>query len=201
MNTTFGDEMATNSTFCQVREFKPKNESITAYLERVSLFFDINEIAEGKQVTWLLNMLGAITYSLVRTLVAPAEPKSKSMEELTQVLKQHFELKRLVIASRFYFYCRDQAAEESVADYMAELRRLAVLCDFRDFLNDALWDRLVCRLRNEGAQKQLLSEADLLLTKALTIVQSLEAAEVESHSLKAEKLPVHQIKGGGGLVN
>ena len=54
-------------------------------------------------MTWLLDMMGAKTYSLVRILVVPAELKSKSMEELTQVLKQHFEHKHLVIARRFYF--------------------------------------------------------------------------------------------------
>ena len=69
-NTAIGDKMAMNSMFCHVREFKPKNESILTYLERVSLFFEVNEIAKGKQVTWLLNMMGAKTYSLVsRTFI------------------------------------------------------------------------------------------------------------------------------------
>ena len=106
-----------------------------------------------------------------------------------------------MIARRFYFYRRDQAAEENIADYMAELRRLAAPCDFRDFLNEALRDRLVCGLRNEGAQKRLLSEAELSLAKAITIAQSMEAAEVESHSLKAEKIPIHQLERGESLVN
>ena len=68
---------------------------------------------------------------------------------------------------------------------MAELRRLAAPCDFRDFLNNALRDRLVCRLHNEGAQKRLLSEADLSLTKALTIAQSMEAAEIKPRTPKS----------------
>ena len=63
-------------------------------------------------------------------------------------------------------------------DYMAELQTLAAPFDFRDFLNEALWDRLVCGLRNEGAQKWLLSEADLTLPKAIAIAQSMEAAEL-----------------------
>ena len=96
--------MAMNSTFCQVWEFKPENKSITVYLERVPLFLDVNEITEGKRVTWLLGAKTySKTYSLIRTLVAPAELKSKSMEGLAQILKQHFEPKRLVIAKRFYF--------------------------------------------------------------------------------------------------
>ena len=107
-------------------------------------------------------------------------------------MKQHFEPKRLVIARRFYFYRQDQAAEENVAGYMAELQRLVAPCDFRDFLNEALRDRLVCGLRNE-AQKRLLSEAELSLAKAITIAQSMEAAEVEStiyNVCQVEYLPV-----------
>jgi len=90
--------MATNPSSSHVGEFQPDNESISAYLERVSLFFEVNGIAEERQAAWLLNVMGAKTYSLVRALVAPDKPKSKSVEQLTQILKQHYEPKRLVIA-------------------------------------------------------------------------------------------------------
>ena len=95
--------MSTNPSISTIGEFQPDNESITSYLERVSLFFEVHGVGERKQVAWLLNLIGAKTYSLVRTLVAPEEPKNKS-SELTEVLKQHYEPKRLVIARRFYFY-------------------------------------------------------------------------------------------------
>ena len=42
---------------------------------------------------------------------------------------------------------------ESVAEYIAELRKLALHCEFGEFLKDALRDRLVCVLRNAGVQK------------------------------------------------
>jgi len=102
----------------------------------VSLFFEVHGVEERKQVAWLLNLIGAKTYSLVRTLVAPEKPKNKSLSELTEVLKQHYEPKRLVIARRFYFYRREQATNESIAEYVAELRKLAAPCDFGAFLND-----------------------------------------------------------------
>ena len=92
--------MAMNPRFCKVREFKPKSESILTYLKKVSLLFEVNEIAKDKQVTWLLNMLGAKIYFLVRTLFVSADPQSKSMEEPTQVLKHHFEPKCLMIARK-----------------------------------------------------------------------------------------------------
>ena len=61
-------------------------------------------------------------------------------------------------------------------------------CEFGQYLDQALCDRLVCSLQSETTQKQLLSEADLSLTKMVTIVQSMEAAEFEAKSLQGEKL-------------
>ena len=186
--------MASTQTIGVVGEFQPENETITAYLERVDLFCDVNSVAEEKQVPWLLNIIGAKTYTLLRTLVAPAQPKQKTMAELRMVLKEHNEPKTLIIARRFYFHHSDQAAHETVAEYITELRKLATPCEFGEYLNQALRDRLVCGLRSEAIQKRLLSEADLSLTKAVTTAQSMEAADLEAKSLRVEKSTVSTVK-------
>ena len=61
-------------------------------------------------------------YSLLHGLLALAKPSAKSFIELKEVLQQHFDLKPLVIAERFYFHSRSQAAGESIAEYIAELQ-------------------------------------------------------------------------------
>ena len=109
------------------------------------------------------------------------------------MLKQHFEPKCLVIARRFYFHRREQATTESIAEYVAEL---AAPCNFGAYLNDTLCDRFVCGLCSESTQKRLLSKADLTLTKAIWIAQSMEAAELELHSLRAEKVSIHKFGSG-----
>ena len=53
-----------------------------------------------------------------------------------------------------------------MAEYIAELRKLALHCEFGEFLKDALRDQLVCGLRNAGVQKQLLAQTDLTLGPA-----------------------------------
>lgn len=55
-------------------------------------------------------------------------------------------------------------ADESVADYVAELRWLTIHCKFSTFLDNALRDRFVCGLKSEAIQTKLLTEADLILT-------------------------------------
>ena len=118
--------------------------------------------------------IGAKTYTLLRSL---ALPQDKSFDELQQHLKHHFEPEPLVIAERFRFHRRDQVADESIAKYLAELKRLTTHCKFGVFLDEALRDRMVRGLRSEMiTQKRLLDEPKLTLEKALEVAQGIEAA-------------------------
>lgn len=75
----------------------------------------------------------------------------------------------IVIAVHFHFYKRTQNQQESVAQFVAELRWLATHCQFGDNLDEALRDWFVCglKLSLEGAQKKLLAVKELTLTKAV----------------------------------
>jgi len=114
----------------------------------------------------------------------PAKPRDKTFAELTTVLKAHFEPKPVVITKQFYFQQWQQGVNETISEYMAELRHLATMCEFNDYLDQALRDRLVCGLCHEPIQKRLLTKSKLTLTKAIEIAQSLEAAEQNSQQTK-----------------
>ena len=173
-----------------LHEFRPEEERFTVYLERVTIFFAVNDIPAEKKVPLLLNAIGGKTYGVLRNLMAPDNPINKTFEEITGKLTEHFDPKPLIVMERYYFHKRDQAAEESVAEYMAELRRLAAKCQFETHLEDALRDRLVCGLRNEHMQRGLLTEADLNLEKAIKRATAMEAAHAHAQTLKTPQLTV-----------
>ena len=108
----------------KLEKFDPASDSITAYVERDQLFFDANSVAEGKQVAVFLSVVGSKTYLPLRNLLTPETPKDKTFDELLTVLKVHFEPKPLIISELFHFYRREQAVNESISDYVVELRRL-----------------------------------------------------------------------------
>ena len=120
-----------------------------------------------------LNIIGGKNYTLLHNILSPEKPSDKSLEDLFAALKRHFEPKRVVIVECFCFYYREQAVGETIAEYEAELWRLATHCQFEAHLSRALWDRLVCSLRNEATQKHLLSKLDLTLQQAVEIAQSM----------------------------
>ena len=123
---------------------------------------------------------------------------TRTFKQLTDALTGHFEPKPLVIAQRYYFYQRSQKANESIQEYLAELRKLAQHCAFGEFLNDALRDRFVCGLRSQAALKRLLAEPELKLEKAVQIAQSLEAADLNSKKLQGAEADAVT---GAGSVN
>ena len=190
-NTTSGDEdrdeltMSTPPsnptvqpfTLGRLDEFRPEEGPFTTYLERAEIFFAANNIPESKQVSVFLSAIGAATYSLLRDLLAPASPVTQSFKDIADTLKAHFEPRSLVVVERFHFHKRDQASDESIANYIAELRRLASKCSFEGYLDEALRDRFVCGLKNEAIQRKLLSEVELTFSKAVEIARSMEAAE------------------------
>jgi len=172
-------------TIGQLAEFDPTSDSVSAYVERAQLFFQANEIAEAKRVAVFLTAIGGRTYTLLRNLLAPTVPKDKSFDEIVDTLKKHFEPKVLVIAERFKFHSRGQAVGESVAQYVAELRRLATHCNFDAYLDEALRDRFVCGLRSEATQKKLLTETDLTFQKAVDIAHTMETAADNARKLQS----------------
>ena len=105
-------------TIGTIQEFDDEVELVTAYLEQVQLFMDANTIANEKKVAVFLSLIGSKAYEVLRNILGPEKPTSKSYEELRKVLKQHYEPQPVINAERFYFL---QALGESCTTYTAEL--------------------------------------------------------------------------------
>ena len=102
----------------QFSQFDPDQETMSAYLERVQIFFQADNIADEKQVGIFLSLIEAKSNGLLRDLLAPAKPMDKSLAELTKTLRTYYEPTPLIIAERFYFNEPNQLPNESTADYM-----------------------------------------------------------------------------------
>ena len=107
----------------------------------MALYFkEKNGIEEDKQVAILLSSIGAQTYSLLRDLAAPVVSGTLAFDRISEVLTTHFQPRRLVIAERFHFHRRIQAVDESIDEFDAALRNLAIHCEFGGTLEETLHD-------------------------------------------------------------
>ena len=162
--------------FGTINEFCADTESFNEWVERLDQWFLANEIVNAdRKRALLLSFIGPRGYKLVRSL-AQNEPATKSYGELITLMKDHLQPKPNVISQRYIFYKRDRNMEESVKDYVAELRKLSEFCNFGNNLSECLRDRLVCGLNSEKIQQSLLAAKELDLQKAIDISVAMEEA-------------------------
>ncbi|GBN40060.1 hypothetical protein AVEN_1142-1 [Araneus ventricosus] len=133
--------------------FNAEVETFTSYLDRLEMFFTTNNVPDDKKVPTMITLLSAKTYALLRNLVEPVKPEDKSFQELIAILAKQLNPKPLVILERFRFHQWNQTEGKSMAEFCAQLKKLATNCEFGQFLNDSLRERFVCGLRSEAIQK------------------------------------------------
>ena len=173
-------------TYGRIEEFKFQN-NFEGYTERLEEYFTANEIEdEDKKRSIFLTVCDEKAYSLLRNLCSPDKPNTKTYDELKTTLTEHLRPKPLTIAKRFKFHQRKQEGNETVRDYLANLRKLADTCNFNAFLEEALRDRLVCGLYSKQIQRKLLTERELNLKKEFEIAVGMETAEKESNDFRSE---------------
>ena len=166
--------------------FDPEEEDWVEYTDRLSYYFTANGITDGaKKRAILISCCGPATFRLMKSLVFPDQLSDFSFAQLVEKVKLHREPKASIIVRRFQFNSRSRARDESIADYVAALRRLAEHCAFGNMLDEMLRDRVVCGINNSAIQKRLLAEPELTLTKAVAVAQATEIADTGVKELQS----------------
>ena len=132
--------------------FNPEVDDRSSYVERMESFFVASDVKDEKKVAVLVIVIGTKAYSLLRNIIVPAKAADKTYQELVEAIKSYLDPKMIVITKRFRFHRRNQREGETMAQYLAEPRKLTEHCNFRD---EMLRDRLVCRILSVPIQKRL----------------------------------------------
>ena len=179
------------------------------YSERLNSYFIANNIgqvaedageadrraADKKKVAVTISVIGKKTYSTLKDLCLPDLPADKTYEELTEILKGFYKPKVLEVAETYRFHHTVQSENESVTEYANKLKRLAVNCNFGQYLTRALRDQFVGGVRSQSTRKKLLSE-DRTFEQALKVARAHELAEKESR-----QFPLNEEPGKSQLVH
>ena len=159
--------------------FNPDVESIDDYKERFDFHCTAHDIPQRRRKALFLTRIGREAFVKLKTLVSPTSLDDLSLTDIITSMKQHYKKETVEIAERFKFFKRVQHDDEEVADYVAELRRLGKTCNFGDYLDTALRDQLVCGLKDQKTQKELLCVQGLTLAVAIERSRAAEAVNRE----------------------
>ena len=72
-----------------IETFDETVENWCSYVERLENYFAANRVEDDKKVPTMLSLIGSRTYGLLRSLVAPTKPSTKSYADLCKTLKDH----------------------------------------------------------------------------------------------------------------
>ena len=90
-----------NVTVGNLSAFDSKEQTWEEYCEILDQFFEANGIDDGdKQRAVLISVVGPATYKLIRNLVSPDKPSTKTYDQIVTIMKDHFDPKPSEIVQR-----------------------------------------------------------------------------------------------------
>ena len=144
--------------------------------------YSTGENTDDKKRAAFCMYIDSATFKLLCSLCAPKKPEELTFEAMKAKLDSQYGTKKLVLAERYRFYNYKQCEGQSLPDYIAELRCLAITCEWSEHhLEDNLRDKFVMGLRNERLLQQLLTQDHTKpLAELMELAHTFEAAERET---------------------
>ncbi|XP_073959109.1 uncharacterized protein [Choristoneura fumiferana] len=164
----------------RIGEFEVAAGNWTMYVERLAMYFKVNEIKAEMQLPTLIAVMGEEAYELLSTISCPKKPAEMSYTEVIEIMRNHMEPKPSFMAERYRLRQRRQGGEETVSQFLTDLKKLAKFCEFGSALEENIRDQFTCGLRSDTIKQRLFAEHDLTYKKAVRLALSLEAAEKDA---------------------
>ena len=165
--------------------FDISKDDWTLYVLRLKYYFEANNVTEaGKKKSILLAVCGPATFRRISSLFTPTCLESIKFHDFVGEVKEFYDPKPSTMVQHFQFNTRERAQGESIAVYVAALRKLGEHCVYVDSLNEMIRDHLVCGVNNDTIQPRLLAEKELTFERAFEIAQSIEEPEKKSKIIK-----------------
>lgn len=150
--------------------------------------FEIYLVAKGKdekpdklKVNMLLNCAGPEAIEEYSHFVYNEGEEKENYADVCKKFKELCEGARNVIYERLVFNQRNQKEGERIDNYVSELKRLSLTCDFGDLRDSLIRDRIVGGVLSDELRGELLKKPDLTLQKAHDYCRTFEAAELQKY--------------------
>lgn len=162
------------------------------------LFLTKNITDDKIKVATLVTRLSTDAHALLKQLIAPEKITNTDSKFLMKRMSNLIKPKPSEAIERCTFYSAKQEPNESISDFIARLKKLALNCN----LENALKDQLVCGVYDKDVKIKLFEEKTLTWANAQETATAREAAKKKaataSNTLekKSQKYDFYAIHGG-----
>ena len=160
----------------------------TRWLDRFEQFrvaSGLDKEDEPKQVSRLLYCAGEEAADVLASTGISADNRKK-YGTVVEKFNAYFEVRKNVIFERARFNKRNQLEGESIEQYITVLYGLVEKCEFRDFKEELLRDRIVVGIRDKALSDRMQMDPDLTLEKVKKATRQREAISEQGQQLRGD---------------
>lgn len=175
--------MAQSSISLTIEPYR-KGNSFADWIERLGYFFEVNGVQDEMKKAHLITLSGQTVFTELKLLFPNGALTAASYDDMVTRLKSRFDKTETDIIQRFKFNNRVQQPDESIEDFILSIKLQAEFCNFSDFKESAIRDRIVAGVRDQLLRQRLFNEDNLTLVTAEKICTTWEMAGTNARRLQ-----------------
>lgn len=183
----------------QLSDFDEKNWNL--WKQKFNIYLkasDKEKVKEDVKVAILLNAIGDEGINIYNTFT---QDQQSTLEKLLEAFDKYFLPKTIIPMETFKFNNLLQAENQTIEQYLVELKKQAKLCSFKctdeaclaSYEERMIRDRLIVGINDKQIQARLIRENDIDVTKIMDYCKSIELSKQHIKALNPEESEVHVV--------
>ena len=167
-NEAGGNVFLQSRPFPKFDTFDSVKEDFELYKRRFKIWARVQGLTEtAKRDIFLMN-IGAEAFSRLSSLCFPKQAEELTFTELIGKMENFYKTKKKVISNRALFRERKQEQGETVSDFVMQLKKLCLNCDYGEKVNEELRDQFIIGLKSSKLKKDLMLSDSISFEEAYT---------------------------------
>lgn len=153
-----------------------RGNSFGDWVERLGFFFNMNKVPVEEKRDHFITLSGPVIFRELKLLYPNSNLAEVPYDEMINKLKARLDKTESDLVQRLKFNVRVQQPDESLEDFVLSVKLQAEFCNFENFKQMAIRDRIVAGIRDKALQQRLLNEEKLTLETAEKLIATWEIA-------------------------
>lgn len=159
-----------------------KGAKFNDWFTRLKYLFGLNKVKDEDKMAYLITLGGPVIFEEIKLLYPAGDFEKIAFEDLIAKLKNRLDKTDPDLVQRYKFSTRVQHPDETTEDFILALKLQAEFCDFENFKEKAILDRLIAGIIDKNLRQRLLSEEKLTLAAAEKIIATWEVAKANAYT-------------------
>ena len=168
-----------------------KSKSWTIFKQKwknYELATDLDEKTNEKRVATLLSVIGDAGLDVYNAFEWSAPEDSTKIANVLQKFEEYCNPKKNIPYERYLFNSRMQKTDESIDDYVTQLRLLADNCEFSQLKDSLIRDMIIFGTNDGKLKENMLREPDISLEKAMQMCRLTERAKEHHNTMTKQNI-------------